>query len=662
MPKRISTWLGRTWVGLAVLCLVATLSAGCASGLSATNSVLAAKAPAADPADHVIDFSRHDQPLDAAIFGRIVEYLASEELEGRGPGTHGLDLAREFLKLQFQAIGLAPAFLADGAGSDRARTSWLQPVTVPIPGHVEEASIRFESTAEGAPEPQPEADRHYRVLSDSPTAEVRGRLIFGGYGIVNEEDRYDSFRRHGKAIEDGTLEGQILVIFRYEPMNEQGRSRFTGGNWSSHAVIRRKAELAARFGAEALVIVDPPSRRGQRDGWLRSTGRSVAPLPVIHLQRDRFEAILGERGAAMLEQWQKAADDGELELTDIDHLMLDLRVRTRGGTHDTHNVAGILPGAGELADEWIVIGGHYDHLGYGHFGSRRPGSNRIHPGADDNASGTAGVVQLAAHFTRLAARDDAPASRRTLMFVGFTGEELGLIGSFRMVQRLEQELGLNREQIVCMFNFDMIGRVRDRRLLLLAGDSSPDWSAIIQRASAGSPLEVRPSGRGLGGSDHMPFLRAGIPALFFHTGLTPEYHTPDDTADTLNNAGAAQVLEFAAKLIEPIWNGRDSVRPAPNLGRGAAAGGVRGDGRGVRLGIMPDYAAEGAGVAIGSVSEGTPAHRAGLRAGDRVTHIGDDEVSDLGALVAILANIEPGTRTTITINRADEVIQLDIAF
>lgn len=311
------------------------------------------------------------------------------------------------------------------------------------------------------------------------------------------------------------------------------------------------------------------------------------------------------------------------------------------------NIGGILPGVGDLAGEVVIIGAHYDHIGYGDIGSRAPRRRgEIHPGADDNASGTAGLVILARRLANHA-RKHPDTPRRTILFTSFAGEERGLHGS-RFETENAESWPFALEDISGMINMDMIGRLREK-LIVYTAETGEQWADWINGANAanGSPITVSLETDPPGGSDHTSFIRVGVPAVFFFTGIHAEYHTPDDTPDTLNNEGAAQVLQLVGDVLirtatdpEKVTFVSPPLRPF--------------------MGVRPGDAVEGGGLEISRVFGDTPASAAGMENGDVLVRFGDREINTPRDLSIALRESEAGQEVALVILRDGEELPLTI--
>jgi aminopeptidase YwaD len=315
----------------------------------------------------------------------------------------------------------------------------------------------------------------------------------------------------------------------------------------------------------------------------------------------------------------------------------------------TQNVVAVLPGSDpRLAGQVIVVGAHIDHLGRSTLGARDPeAGNAVRNGADDNASGTAGVLELARLFR-------AQPARRTLVFALFSAEELGLLGSRHFVEQPP----VARDSIVAMLNFDMIGRLRGDSLIVYGTATAREMPAILDSANAGVRLNVRGVGDGFGPSDHSSFYASNIPVLHFFTNLHDDYHSATDDADKINAAGAARVVTLAERVIRTL-DARDSrltfvrgAAPAPAAGR---------QGSNVYLGSIPDMAAADiSGLRLSGVRAGSPADSGGLKAGDVIVEFGGATVTDLQTYSDALYARQPGDTVEVVVLRGGERIRLRV--
>lgn len=312
------------------------------------------------------------------------------------------------------------------------------------------------------------------------------------------------------------------------------------------------------------------------------------------------------------------------------------------------NVVGMIPGRGPLAGQALILGAHFDHLGTGHFGSLAADTGRIHHGADDNASGTALVLELARTLRMQDPRD--ARSRRAVYVVLFSGEEEGALGSAWYASHLPVPV----DSVMAYLNFDMVGRLRAKKLVVLGVRTAAEWPALVDSVNARAQLDVRASGDGWGPSDHASFYAKKIPVLHFFTDLHEQYHRPEDTADLIDADGMAQVEELAGDLVRrlQVRNSRltfvDLPPPAPT---------ASGDGRPrPTLGTIPDMSDEPGGVKLSGVRSGSPADSAGLRGGDVLVGIGGMVIANLQDFQNALMQHRPGDRVEIRFRRGDSTL------
>jgi Zn-dependent M28 family amino/carboxypeptidase len=316
-------------------------------------------------------------------------------------------------------------------------------------------------------------------------------------------------------------------------------------------------------------------------------------------------------------------------------------VREHGSTA---NVVGLLPGSDPaLRDQAIVIGAHYDHLGFGGEHSLAPAQvGTVHPGADDNASGTAGVIALARAFAA------AGGARRTLVFAAFAAEEIGLLGSAHYVRHPPVPL----ERTVAMVNFDMIGRLQNGRVYISGAQTGEGLEALARAANSGVGLDLVLRGDGYDPSDHTSFLARDRPVLFFFTGTHADYHRPSDTADKINAAGMRQVLLLARGAIDALANQQTMLAFRKPAASPPARAGGRGGGYGPYFGSIPDFGGgSDKGVLLTGVRQGSPAERAGLRAGDTIVRFAGVTVRTLEDLIFALRSRRAGDEVEVTFVR-----------
>jgi len=327
---------------------------------------------------------------------------------------------------------------------------------------------------------------------------------------------------------------------------------------------------------------------------------------------------------------------------------------------NTHNIIAVLPGKDKrLKHEYIVVGSHYDHLGLGgkDSGSRRPDTVAVHPGADDNASGDAVVLELAKYFKKV-------RSPRSIIFAFFGAEEQGLIGSKNYLEWMKKDdarrinLPADKSGIVAMVNLDMVGRMRDNALSVSGTGTSSEFKTIVEQVAEQAHLNVSCTPDGYGPSDHASFVAVDIPVLFLTTGGHMEYHTPDDVPSTLNYDGMQQTLDFSKALITRLAN----LPTTPDYISVPSSNTMKHAKFKVTLGLMPDVmgASRIPGLRADIVVAGKPAHEAGIRSGDIIQEIDGKPVKNMDEYMLRLSELEPDTTIPVKVLRGEEILTFQV--
>lgn len=602
-----------------------------------------------------------------------VNTLANPYFEGRLPGSRGSQLALDYLEACLASCGLEPAFprvesSADGREVVTEGASYRQPFRHGTTIKVGRQEVSVPGVDLGV---QP--GTNVRALGMSGSGSVTGPVVFVGYSIDQGPEGYTSYP-------EGTdLSGKVALVLRFEPMNEEGRSLWSpAGGWSPRASLDQKIASATRRGAVGVVLVNPPGADDARVNRLEdaqgTAGGAAAGVPVVQVSMEVAERLVraaDPRGRSLLEL-RRLADAGGGVVDFRADVPMTVSAEVSREPVIAHNVAGVLRGRGALADQYIVVGAHFDHLGLGYFGSSdREGRGKVHPGADDNASGTTGMLIIAQRLSEAYAQLPADAEARSIIFIGFDAEESGLNGSRHYVRN--PIVPLDRHYL--MINLDMIGRLRNGVLEVHGTGTAEGLAEFCKPFFERSGLDIVEKPGGLGPSDHASFARAGVPVLFFFTGLHREYHSSRDFPWLINAEGLAQVAELAGSIVmaaatrtEPLpfkGAGRmeapgnpDRARPraeAPTAAQNTAPAAEPSAGPArvrVRFGIAPgDYSGSEKGVVIGDVYDGTSAAEAGLRVGDRMIRWNGRPIDTVEAWMPLLAEHNPGDKVTITIVR-----------
>jgi Tol biopolymer transport system component/Zn-dependent M28 family amino/carboxypeptidase len=543
-----------------------------------------------------------------------VSWLADDAREGRGIGSAGLDQARKWLADRFRALGVEPA------GDDGYFESFDVPVGVDVrPG----TAVNLDGA--------PLAADAFRPASFSASGAVEGEVVAAGYGITAPDLGVDDY----KGID---VQGKIVAVRRFVP---------EGGAFADAAAERRYGDLrykafnAREHGARGVIVVDSPvpSPSGAAQA-------AESPLPALGLDAMDAGGDVGIPAVSVKRSAGSALFAGEHRAS--------LRVDLERKTQPAANVVGVIrAGAADRLPGALVVGAHYDHLGHGGTGSLAPDSHEIHNGADDNASGTAALLEVA---RRLAA--EKGQLRRDVYLIAFSGEEEGTLGSTAFTRHPTAHLKTG--DLVAMLNMDMVGRLRGNKVAVLGGESAAEWKEIVPPACEREGLECALSGDGYGPSDHSPFYAAGVPVLHFFTGAHADYHKPTDDSDKINAGGGAHVAALVADLAAGIAD-----RPERPTYKSAPAPAPQGDVRsyGASLGTVPDYAGAGRpGVLLSGVRPGSAADQGGLRRGDLLVGLAGQEIRDIHDFMYVLQRAKPGEKATAVVVRDGKKVELDVTF
>jgi hypothetical protein len=439
---------------------------------------------------------------------------------------------------------------------------------------------------------------------------VKGDLVKVGFGITNKELGHDDY------ASQKDLAGKILLVQLNSPDGNNPHGKF-----GADAQIDRKLRLAAEKGAigvifypgsaEDVLPVDQLDRRSQQ-----------LDLPAVCLRWDAWQALLST----------------------------DLKSATFQTQIIRHQITGnnVVAYLDRGAPYTIVYGAHYDHLGMAEYGSSlHAGAPAIHNGADDNASGTAGLIELARYFSK------QPKAKYNYLFMAFSGEELGLLGSAYFAKNPTVDLS----KVAAMLNMDMIGRLdpTTKQIGVNGVGTSPVWRALADSLAYG--LKPKTTEAGTGASDHTSFYLQDIPVLHYFTGTHGDYHKPSDDADKINYDGMAEVVNYIIRMSNALETGEKLAFIKTSDADSRSAPRFK-----VTLGIMPDYFYEGRGIKVDGVTAGRPADKAGVLKGDLLLELGDYELADMQAYMQALAAFNKGNSTKIKLIRGTETLELNLTF
>ena len=568
---------------------------------------------------------------DSARLLSLVRELADPRLEGRGVGTAGLGRAADLVEQEMRALELAPA------GDDG---TWLQGFEVTTGAEVGQPTLlALGGTLH-------EAGGAFQPLGFSSNGTLTAPVVFAGYGISAPGYDYDDYA--GLDVRD-----KVVLVLSNEPGELDSTSRFDGTVNTPFAELRTKAISAREHGALGLLVVNGPRwhagepvRRPRADGQ----GYMSSGLLAGWLADSLGEALVRRAGTSLLAA-QRAIDSlgrprGFPIPESVTVTVTLARTRAR-----IHNVVGRLPGRDTT--RVLVVGAHYDHLGFGGERSLRPDERVPHPGADDNASGTAallGVARLLADRVKQGWRPE-----HDLVFAAFTGEEMGIVGSSHFVDRPPRPI----PSVEAMLNLDMVGRLKDDKLMVMGTGTAAEFPALLENANRVAGFDLKTSGDGYGPSDHSSFYKRQVPVLMLFTGAHADYHRPTDTWDRINGQGLWRVTRFAAALVESL-----DARPRPHYLKAKAdstpgrMGG--GGGYGAYLGTIPDFSQTEGGVLISGVREGSPAEQAGLAQGDVIVKFDDVRIDNLYDYAYALRSRKPGQAVRLAVQRKGNRMEVTV--
>ena len=593
-----------------------------------------------------------------------IKFLSSDELKGRGDGTPELDEAARYLVARFRQFGIEPA-----GDNGTYLQSFMITVGAKLGGN---NSLVYES---GATRRTLAVNQDFIPFSFSQDTTLNAPLVFAGYGITAPEYHYDDYQ-------GVDVKGKVVIVLRHEPQENDEKSIFAGKQLTVYSDILNKAMNARNRGAVGMILVnDVGNHPGEPDELVRFgslAGPEDIGLAVIQVATGVVNEWL-KPGGHTLDELRQAIDkdlsNHSFALDPATHVAATVDVeRIR---KPVANVVGLLPGSDPtLARQAIVIGAHYDHLGLGEQYSLAPRQiGQIHHGADDNASGTSGVLELADFFAHRPAR-----AKHTIVFITFAGEELGLLGSSYYTAHPEFPL----DRTMAMINMDMIGRVSKNRLYVGGTGTSPGFKKRVEDAnqtlppptsgSEASPagassqpgesnqaqgFELSYSASGYGASDQTSFTVHNIPVLFFFSGLHSDYHKPSDTWDKIDAPAGARVLELVAGVTDSL----DQLTEKPPYVRVAepaspASGG--GGGYGPYFGSIPDFGEIEHGVKFADVRDGSPAAKAGFKAGDILVEFDTKKIDNLYDFTYALRAHKPGDKVMVTVLRNGEKVTHEV--
>jgi hypothetical protein len=581
---------------------------------------------------------RADAPQSAIERMRAdLTFLASDECEGRGPGTEGIDKAADYIASAFRSAGLT-------GGDDGA---FFQPFFVPgNPSLAAGASVDLVGP-DGSKALK--LDDDFQAMGLSGSGAVSGPIVFAGYGITCDKPAYDDY--HGIDVHD-----KVVLLIRKAPRYGDKDHPFADDQTVQlHASLQNKIANAEKHKAAAVILVNDA---GETDDPLMDFGYAsgaAGNIPAVQIKRSFADQMLKSAVHKSLAEIETAiAKDLTPAGAALNGCEAKLSILVERKRIPVKNVVGVLPGSGPLANETVVIGAHYDHLGYGGSGSLAAGVKAIHHGADDNASGTTALIELARRFG-----EDKNRQGRRLVFIAFSGEELGLLGSKHYVDHPLFPL----ESTVAMVNMDMVGRLSvdpktEKGKLEIGGTgTAKDFDALIDKLNAKYGFDVKKNKSGVGPSDHTSFYLKNVPVFFLFTGLHKQYHKPSDTVDLINFAGMKRITDMTEELVR----GLATESPRPEYVKGMGSQFVGGSMSVPKIGFMPgSYADDAGGALIASVNKDGPAEKAGIKDGDLIVAVAGEPIKNMTMYMTVMGKHKRNEPVEITVDRKGEKVKLTV--
>ena len=583
-----------------------------------------------------------------------VGYLASDKLEGRRTGEPGATVAAGYVTNQFAALKLKPGFK-----TATGKTNFMQPFQYVTGVEMGRTGNEFtlELTQKDGKRIKVENLVPARPVGFSPNGSSPAvSVVFAGFGITSAELKYDDYKPNGVDVD---VKGKIVIVFDGNPDNDNPQSAFGRMNPLTKALI------AKDHGAVGMLIISRESKfeddKLTQLKYDQTTGE--AAIPTFIISRNTAENILGVSADELktIEGLTAMRKDTSVKVNvkiPDTRPMVSYKVNLVKKTSPAYNIIGVLPGTDPvLKGEYIIIGAHYDHLGRGGQGSLAPNSMEVHHGADDNASGTSALLELARQFSAV------KKNKRTIIFMSFSGEEEGLLGSKFYANNPVYPL----DKSVAMFNLDMVGRLNEGKLNVGGMGSASEWNDLVKKhnemlsdaaSGVGGKFNLVLSDDGYGPSDHASFYGKKVPVLFFFTGTHLDYHKPSDTADKINYAGIKRINTFVADLVNAV--DQNAVRPTYTVAKSAAApGGGRG-GISITLGTIPGDGDSDDGMVVDGIRDNSPASAAGIKTGDKIVKLNGRDVRNTQDYMFVMGTMKAGEVYDVVVKRGDETVPLKI--
>lgn len=555
-----------------------------------------------------------------------IQFLASDSLKGRFPGTPESEIAAKYITDQMKQVGILPA----GEENYRQYFDFVSNLEIGEKNTLYTKNRSFSVSSD------------YMPLGFSGTGFYSGGVAFVGYGFsINDSIQWNDYAN----IE---MKNKWALILRGGPERDNPHSDF-----EKHIPLRKKVLTAKDNGALGVLFVSPidPEEKDELIRLRYDQSFSGAGIPAIHISQATANALLSEKNIKLEVLQKKLESSRASESFLLPETEISATVSLKKKTNSVPNILGIIPGNHpKLKNEYIVLGAHFDHLGFGGegSGSLKPDTVAVHNGADDNASGTAGLLEVG---ERLAANKHL--LKRSVLLMAYNAEEEGLLGSKYFTKNPTIALG----SVAAMINMDMIGRMSENKVTIGGTGTAPNFETLLNNVNKDHNLVLKMSPEGYGPSDHASFYVNDIPVLFFFTGTHDDYHRPSDDWEKINFEGEKQISEFIYETtvrlsaLEEKPKFTEAGPKNPQASRRKFK---------VTFGIIPSYGSQEEGMEIDGAKKDGPAAKAGLKKGDIIVQIGGKEIKNIYDYMYRLAELKKGQVVAVKIRRGDRLLELSI--
>lgn len=555
-----------------------------------------------------------------------VKYLASSDLQGRRSGTEGCEKAAEYIIAQFKQYGVKPA-------NGEAFLQGFEFIAGVKQG--QNTSLKAKNNSQDI---EFQLSQDFQPYNFSSSGSISGQIVLAGYGISAPSLNYDDYSKID-------VKDKIVMLLPFSPEGNNLHGKF-----GEYLAARRKALIAREKGAKAVIFISEAETL--KDLRTRDDGNYTdAGIIALRVSKRAANELLKSSGKNIDALQKSGSETGVGETMTLDKVNLAINADVVREMRKTYNVLGLIEGSDEkLKKEVVVLGAHYDHLGMGGAESLSIGVEGIHHGADDNASGTAGLLELARVLS-----ENRQALRRSVVFAAFSGEELGLLGSAHYVNK---EPSFPLSQTVAMLNMDMIGRMKNDNLVVGGIGTSPEWKSMVEDLNKTRGFVLKLQEDGYGPSDHASFYGKDIPVLFFFTGVHDDYHKPSDTADRINVVSQQAVVSLVQDITTKLVTQENRIA----FTRAKVEGERRQMNSSFRVyvGSVPDYAEQVEGIKLSGVRPGSPAEKAGIKSGDVIVGLAGKTIKSVYDYTYVLQELQPDKTVEVIVMREGQKITLQL--